>query len=166
MKKYSLIAALLLLLAAVWVWLWSLRTTDPMTGVDPLPPPPPVAVIQPEPERSAPLSITTEPVTEVRQLGEPVQWEQLDLLPELGWRVLGEFPEDLRDEFPRLEVPVRLLIGINGTVQEIQILEIPHPAFEQPTRAAAAQFVFRPGIVNGVPHPFIVDTYIQFDPMR
>ncbi|MCD8482135.1 MAG: energy transducer TonB [Verrucomicrobia bacterium] len=98
--------------------------------------------------------------------GEPIQWDQVDRLPRLVYRVRPEYPEALREQGVHSTVRVRLTIDTAGRVERAEILDSPEGAFEDPAVAAAQQFVFDPATRNGVPVSFVLETSIEFNPFR
>lgn len=155
--------ALLILIAGLGFWLWPRggpEITPPApageTGVPaaaptfPAPPPP-----------SPPEAHPSEP-----SLDHPVSWEAVDQLPRLGFRVRPEYPEALRGEALAAEVRLRLTVDTDGTVARAEVLESPHPDFDEPALAAARQFLFEPATRDGTPVPFAIETTVAFDPLR
>ena len=99
-------------------------------------------------------------------LDNPVHWEAVDSLPRLGYRVRPEYPEILRAEAIKAEVQLRLTVDTDGSVARAEVLDSPHPAFDEPALAAARQFRFEPATRDGQPVPFAVETTVVFDPLR
>jgi TonB family protein len=170
--KNLLLLVLIILIAGLGFWLWprsgpEAPTPAPAgeTGVPAAVPAPPAPPPAPPPEAS-PSAPPPEASPSAPSLDHPVSWEAVDQLPRLGFRVRPDYPEDLRGEALAAEVRLRLTVDTDGTVARAEVLESPHPAFDEPALAAARQFLFEPATRDGTPVSFAIETTVAFDPLR
>jgi protein TonB len=87
----------------------------------------------------------------------------LDRAPELTGRVKPDYPYQARERGIEGYVAVKVLVGKDGTVRQVNILKSkPKGTFDQAVRKAVSSWRFQPGEVGGEPVTAWVTTTLHF----
>lgn len=89
--------------------------------------------------------------------------ESVDELPRPQRQVAPEFPERARRQGLSGSVTLSLLVGVDGVVRDVKVLEANPPGvFDQPATAAVRQWRFQPASYEGRPVAIRVTQTLRF----
>lgn len=82
--------------------------------------------------------------------------------PVLVFTVRPTYPPLARAAQIQGDVELEAVVGPDGRVSEVRILRSAHPVLDQAARSAVLQYRYTPGLRNGVPDTFTVQTTVRF----
>jgi uncharacterized protein len=90
----------------------------------------------------------------------------IDRSPEINYMVMPDLPAEIRAEGARVEIVVELLVGADGQVQEVKIVNTSHPVLGGAVEKAALKWRFTPAVRDGRPVSERVQIPVGFTPPR
>jgi protein TonB len=76
--------------------------------------------------------------------------------------VSPEYPTVARAAALQGDVIVQAVVGADGTVRDVQVLQAVHPVLDEAARKAVLQYVYTPGLRNGIPESAVTRITVSF----
>lgn len=133
---------------------------------------PPQAPVMPNIEPSAdPEALPTIDVPELMPVPYTEQpWVPVDDAPFVATSAKPRLVQGARADYPEMArlaglqglVMVKVLVGVDGRVEQVELLKGVHPLIDRPALAAARRLVFTPGTQRDIPVPCFVAVPFRF----
>jgi len=124
---------------------------------------PPQAPVMPNIEPSAdPEALPTIDVPELMPVPYDAPFVATSARPRLVQGARADYPEMARLAGLQGLVMVKVLVGVDGRVEQVELLKGVHPLIDRPALAAARRLVFTPGTQRDIPVPCFVAVPFRF----
>ncbi|MEZ4386009.1 MAG: TonB family protein [Candidatus Krumholzibacteriia bacterium] len=152
---------------------WTIEEVEPIVPLErpQVKPPaaPRVPEIEPSPDPGA-VETIPDPILEPVPYPEPL-WDPAESAPFVAASETPRLLQGGRAEYPEMArlaglqglVMVKVLVGTDGRVVQVELLKGVHPLIDRPALAAARKLVFRPGTQRGLPVPCWVAVPFRFN---
>ena len=82
--------------------------------------------------------------------------------PKLLRRVRAVYPTVARAAPLQGDVIVQAVVGTDGKVRDVQVLQAVHPVLDEAARKAVLQYVYTPKLRNGIPESAVMRITVSF----
>jgi serine/threonine-protein kinase len=118
---------------------------------------------QPHPPADAPAAGGTDlPVAGTTPSQPPVAVADVVTPPIRVRTVSPEYPTVARAAALQGDVIVQAVVGADGKVRDVQVLQAVHPVLDEAARKAVLQYVYTPGLRNGIPESAVTRITVSF----